>query len=175
MKVLFISGSLRKDSYNTRLLQAFEAALPEGVQSDWGSLEHPLYNEDLEKTDFPASVTALKEQIAAADSLIIATPEYNRGVPGVLKNTLDWVSRPYGNNSLTGKPVLIVSASPGSLGGALAHHQLIQSLVHMGAIVQPGIEFMVGQIGEKFDHSGALTDTTTQQHIAERLRAFLAT
>ncbi len=119
-RLLAISGSLRKGSINTSLAKAFITNAPEGTTIellDWA--ETPVFNQD-DEANFPAYVTALKEKITAADGVIIATPEYNRSVPGPLKNVLDWTSRPWGKSSWTGKPVYIVGATAGAVGTALA-------------------------------------------------------
>ena len=169
-KILLLSGSMRKESVNTKLLKAVEATTSAEVL--WGSLEHPLFNEDVEVVIFPESVEQLKNDCESADVIFISTPEYNRGVPGPLKNALDWISRPYGKNSLTGKKVVILSASPGSLGGVVAHHQLITSLVHMGAQVHSGFEFTLSNAYDKFDDEGNLVDDVTKDHITKLLTEY---
>lgn len=168
--ILFISGSLRAESLNTKLLQAFVAELPESVTATWGDLDLPLYNEELE-AHFPPKAEALREQVKAADAIVIATPEYNRAMTGALKNAIDWASRPHGDNAWSKARVLVVSASPGSIGGALALYQVKQSLLHVGAEVLAKPEFILSKAGEKFDESGALTDDTTREHITEALTA----
>ena len=171
--ILFISGSLRADSFNTKLLRAFEKALPEGVKSAWGDISSlPLFNEELE-ANFPQSAILLKEQIVSADAVIISTPEYNRGMSGALKNAIDWISRPYGNNSWKEKRVLVTSVSPGALGGALALYQVKQSLLHLGAEVLGNPEFIVGSAQEKFSEEGILTDQKTQTFIGVALDILL--
>mgnify|MGYP006296140059 CR=1 FL=1 len=168
--VLLISGSLRAGSYNTALLRAFAAALPEEATVAWadiGSL--PLYNTELE-ANFPPAATQLRQQILAADVVIISTPEYNRAMSGALKNAIDWASRPYGENAWVGKRVLVCSVSPGSISGALANYQVKQSLMHLGATVLPR-EFMVGSAGSKFDEAGVLTDEKTLGYVAAAVEA----
>lgn len=165
MKVLGIIGSLRKNSFNRSLMNAFVAQKPEGATmelADIGTLPH--YSEDLE-TDFPTSAQVLKSQIESADLIIIGTPEYNRSISGVLKNAIDWVSRPYGKNSFSGKKVLVVSASVGPVGGALAHYDLTKILLHLNATVFGQPEFFVGMAGTKFNAEGNLTDEKTKEYI----------
>ncbi len=170
-KILLLSGSMRKESVNTKLLNAV-ANLITNDEVIWGSLDHPLFNEDVEVSTFPESVKDLKSKCEMVDVIFIATPEYNRGVPGPLKNALDWISRPYGENSLSGKRVCILSASPGSLGGVVAHHQLVTSFVHMDAHVRSGFEFTLSNAYEKFDNEGKLTDTGTEEHIQKLLSEY---
>lgn len=171
--LLLISGSLRSQSLNTKLLNAFAACAAEDTEvafADIGNL--PLFNEDLEAT-FPPAATALREQIAAADAIVIATPEYNRAMSSALKNAIDWASRPYGENAWVGKRVLVCSVSPGSISGALANYQVKQSLAHLKADVLPD-EFMVGSASKKFDDAGTLTDDKTRGIIAAALEQLTA-
>jgi len=163
-KILLISGSLREKSTNTALLRAFETELQEKATVTWGNIELPLFNEELEE-QFPTAAETLKQQILAADAVIIATPEYNRGMSGVLKNAIDWTSRPYGQSAWTGKKVLVVAASPGGIAGALAVYQVKQSLLHLDAQVFGQPEFMVGGAPQKFDEAGTLTDSVTKDQI----------
>lgn len=171
--VLLISGSLRAESVNTKLLQAFATAMPDTVTTDWADLNLPLFNEELE-ADFPEKAEALRQQILAADHIIIATPEYNRAMSGVLKNAIDWASRPYGENAWQGKSVLVASASPGSISGALAAYQVKQSLLHLDAQVWGQPEFMVGSAFDKFDEAGKLTDESTQTFVNETVGKLLS-
>lgn len=169
-QLLLISGSLRDDSVNTKLLKAFADSVAESVTVQWADIDLPLFNEDVEAVGLPDGVVTLKEKIAAADVIIIATPEYNRTMSGALKNALDWGSRPYGENSWTGKTVLVVSASPGGIGGALAQYEVKKSLHHMGALV-PAREFMLSSAFDKFDEYGVLTDETTRKYVYQALEA----
>jgi chromate reductase len=161
--ILLISGSLRNQSINTALLKSFAEQAPDGVVTAWADINLPLFNEELE-VDFPTNATALREQILAADIIIIATPEYNRGMSGALKNAIDWASRPYGQNAWQGKRVLVAAASPGGIAGALAVYQVKQSLLHLNADVIGQPEFMVGGALEKFT-DGVLTDAKTKEFI----------
>lgn len=168
MQLLLISGSLRADSLNTKLLSAFAAGASDDTEVSFAEIgDLPLFNEDLE-ANFPPAATALRQQIAAADAIIISTPEYNRAMSGALKNAIDWASRPYGENAWAGKSVLVCSVSPGSISGALANYQVKQSLMHLGAQVLPD-EFMVGNAGGTFDEQGTLTDEKTLGFIARAL------
>src|SRR5208283_1476601 len=131
MRVLGFAGSLRKGSYNKGLLRAALEMVPEGMDLETFDLEGiPPFNEDLEK-DPPPRVKEFKAAIRRADAILIATPEYNYSMPGVLKNAIDWASRPHGDNSFENKPVAIMSASTGILGGARAQYHLRQSLVFL--------------------------------------------
>jgi len=163
-KILLISGSLREKSYNTALLQAFAGELIDKAEVVWADIHLPLFNEDLETT-YPADAQAFKQQILDADAIIISTPEYNRGMSGVLKNAIDWASRPYGKNAFVGKKVLVTSASTGGISGALALYQVKQSLLHLDANVVGQPEFMVGNAPSKFDEAGTLTDADIQKNI----------
>src|SRR2546423_4403575 len=135
MRLLAISGSLRRDSHNTKLLRAAEELLGPGVEFDlYGELELvPPYNEDRDGDEAPPGAARLRARIAAADALLIATPEYNASVPGQLKNAVDWASRPVRAGALRGKPVVVVGASTGFYGGVLAQAELRQGLATAGA------------------------------------------
>lgn len=173
-KLLAISGSLRKDSYNTMLAHAFKDLAPEGVEVTLGDISNlPLFNQDLE-AEFPKEATALKEQILAADGVMVITPEYNRGVPGVLKNAIDWTSRPYGNGAWKGKPVFVAGASMGHVGTALAQAEVRQSMLFMGAHVMGQPEFYLGSAQNTFDAEGTLTDESTKEHVTGALAALTA-
>jgi chromate reductase len=136
MRVLGISGSLRRDSHNTELLRAAATLLPSGVEFELydGLRDIPPYDEDEDKAHV-AAVTDLKERIAAADAVLIATPEYNHSVPGVLKNAMDWVSRPLADTPLKGKPVAVIGASTGMFGAVWAQAELRKVLGAIGAKV----------------------------------------
>lgn len=174
MNLLAISGSLRKDSFNTALLRAVAARAKEGVEvtlADLASL--PLYNQDLEAA-YPAQAQALKDKIRAADAVIIATPEFNRSIPGVLKNAIDWTSRPYGDNAWKGKPVYVMGASSGPIGTAPAQYDLKKIMLYLDAYVLGQPEFYLGNVVGKFDGAGVLTDESTIEHIDKALAAFTA-
>lgn len=165
-KVLGLIGSLRKNSYNRGLMNAFIKQTPEGASLsilEIGQL--PFYNTDVEEAGLPESVAAFKAAIEAADAIIIATPEYNRGVPGVLKNATDWASRPYGQNSFKGKTVLVVGASGGPIGTAVSQYELKKTLLYLDTKVIGQPEFYLGNAGEKFSPEGELTDEDTKKYI----------
>ncbi|MFT7557903.1 MAG: chromate reductase [Planctomycetota bacterium] len=173
-KIVGIVGSLREKSYNQGLMEAFKDALPEGVEMEIvtiGTL--PLFNEDLE-SEFPLVAQNLKDVVEGADALIIATPEYNRSFPGVLKNAIDWLSRPYGKNSFAGKPTLVVGVSVGANGTAMAQYHLKQLLLYLSAHVLGQPEFFVGNAGSKFDESGKLTDEKTKAYITPALEKLMS-
>ncbi|MGH3049668.1 MAG: NADPH-dependent FMN reductase, partial [Gaiellaceae bacterium] len=137
MKILAVSGSLRADSYNTSLLQAAADAAPEGVELElWEGIgDLPPYDQDLDDRDVPVSVRRLREAWSAADAILFATPEYNGSVPGVLKNAIDWASRPKFEAALTGKTVAVVGASTGQFGALWAQTDLKKILGAAGARV----------------------------------------
>jgi chromate reductase len=168
--VFGFAGSLRKDSYNKALLRAAAELVPESARLEVFDLEGiPPFNQDLEN-NMPENVRGFKAKIRAADALLIVTPEHNYSVPGVLKNAIDWASRPYDDNSFEGKPVAIMSASPGMLGGVRAQHHLRQVLVslNMHAINRP--EVIVASVDEKIDEKGNLTDEKTRKKIRQLLQ-----
>lgn len=171
--ILLISGSLRGKSTNTALLRAFEKEIAERANVDWADIQLPLFNEELE-ADFPASAEALRALIIKSDAIIISTPEYNRAMSGALKNAIDWASRPSGKNTWAGKKILVTSASPGSIAGAVANYQVKQSLLHVDAHVLGRPEFMVGGTADKFDETGELTDEPTKAHVAAAVAILLA-
>jgi len=173
MKVLGIVGSLRKGSYNHFALKAAQELLPEGVVLELIELHGiPLFNQDLE-TKMPAAVVELKRQILAADAILFATPEYNYSVSGVLKNAIDWASRPSGESAWTGKPAALMGASPGNLGTARAQYHLRQILVAFGMPVVSQPEVMIGNAAQRFDPDGNLTDAPTREHIQKLLAALV--
>jgi chromate reductase, NAD(P)H dehydrogenase (quinone) len=171
MRVLAVSGSLRADSYNTSLLRAAIEAAPEGVEIElWHGIgDLPIYDQDLEH-DPPESVHRLREDWAAADAILFATPEFNGSVPGGLKNAIDWASRPRLEAALTNQNVAVIGASPGQFGAMWAQADLRKMLGVAGARVI-GDELPVTHAHEKFDHQGRLLDG----ELFERLRLLLET
>src|ERR1700724_1154534 len=159
MRILAISGSLRRGSHNTMLLRAAGRLLaPEHELVFWGGLRDvPAYDEDVDAKEAPASVTALREAIADADAVLISTPEYNSSIPGALKNALDWASRPIATNSFRGKPVAVIGSSVGVFWAVWAQAELRKVLGSMGARVAE-VELAVGRVNEKLDASGRLVD-----------------
>jgi chromate reductase len=175
MRILGISGSLRERSYNRALLRAARELLPEGVELVGHELgELPFYDGDVETAGDPDSVVALKEAIRDADAVLIATPEYNRGVPGVLKNAIDWASRPPLGSPLTGKPVAIMGASTGRGGTARAQEQLRSALEFSRANVLEQPEVLVPEAFMRFDQQGELVDSGAQAELAELLDTLVA-
>lgn len=171
LAVVAFAGSLRRASYNRALLRAAQEVAPAGMAiSIFDISEVPLYNGDVEAAGEPEPVARLKQAIRAADGLLIATPEYNHGVPGVTKNAVDWVSRPYAKSPLDGKPVAILGASPAATGTARGQSQLRQCLGV--AYCMPHPEILVHQAHEKFDAEGRLTDEKTREYLGRFLVAF---
>jgi chromate reductase len=157
MKILAISGSLRADSYNTSLLHTVAEAAPAGIEVElWEGIgDLPIYDQDLESGEAPTSVRRLREDWAAADAILFATPEYNGSVPGGLKNAIDWASRPRVEAALTNKPVAVVGASTGRFGALWAQVDLKKILGAAGARVV-GTEIPVSRAAERFDAEGRL-------------------
>ena len=174
MKILGISGSLRKGSFNTHLLRAAQQMAPDGVTIDRFDLRPlPPYDDDVRAAGYPPPVAALRAAIAAADALLIATPEYNYSVPGVLKNAIDWASRPP-DMPLAGKPLGIMGAS-GGLGGTMrAQYHLRQICVFVDVYPLNKPEVMVREAAKKFDAEGRLTDEDTRQHVQKLVEALVA-
>jgi chromate reductase, NAD(P)H dehydrogenase (quinone) len=171
LKILGFAGSLRAGSYNKALLRAAIELLPEGATLEiFDLLGIPAYNQDLE-SDMPTKIKEFKSKIREeSDAILIATPEYNYSVPGVLKNAIDWASRPYGDNSFDGKPVAIMSASIGMLGGARAQYHLRQMFVFLNMYPVNAPEVIVTFAQEKFDANGKLVDENTRKFLAQLLQ-----
>lgn len=171
LTVLGLAGSLRHGSYNRMALRAAGEVLPQGMRLETFDIAPiPLYNEDVREAGFPPPVLAFREKIAAADALLIVTPEYNYSIPGVLKNAIDWASRPP-DQPFEGKPVAIMGASPSMLGTARAQYHLRQSCVYLDMYPLNRPEVMIAQCQNKFDAQGRLTDDTTRQFIARMMEA----
>lgn len=167
MKIIAISGSLRKGSYNTMLVKALAELAPDGMQIEIAEIRDlPIYNQD-DEAAFPASAQALKDKIEKADGIIIATPEYNRSVPGVLKNAIDWASRPWGKNSFAGKPVLIAGVSVGKIGTAVAQSHLRQIMLYLDANVVGQPELYL--TNESFSADGTVSDESTKKLLSGAL------
>ena len=173
IRLLGISGSLRKKSLNTAALRAAQSMAPDGVKLEIFNLSGiPLYNEDLKEQGMPEPVERLRKGIAAADGLLLVTPEYNYSVSGVLKNAIDWASRPP-DQPFEGKPIAIMGASPGMLGSARAQYHLRQMFVYLNGILLNRPEVMIGAAHTKFDDEGKLKDEPTRE-ILRKLVAALA-
>jgi chromate reductase len=169
MKVLGISGSLRRGSLNTAALEAARELAPDGMTVEIARIgDLPLYDDDLRKDGYPEPVERLRAQIAAADAVIFATPEYNYSISGVLKNAIDWASRPP-SQPFDGKPVAIMGVTGGLIGTARAQYHLRQILVYLNAHPINKPEVMIGQSAQRFDEAGRLTDEKTRAHVAAML------
>ena len=175
MRILGISGSLRRDSHNTALLRAAAELLPPGDELVlWDGLKAvPPFDEDDEVEPAPPAVAALRRAVADADAVLFATPEYNSSVPGALKNALDWASRPFATSSFRNKPVAVIGSSIGAFGGVWSQAELRKVLGAMGARVAEA-ELAIGHANEKFDDEGRLVDEDVREQLADAL-ALLAT
>jgi chromate reductase len=172
LKILGISGSLRKASFNTAALRACGEILPAGVSMRIASLaDIPMYNQDVFDAGMPESVKRLRAEIAEADGLLIASPEYNFSVPAPLKNAIDWASRAP-NQVFQDKPIALVSAAVGPLGGARVQYDLRRILVQLWGHVLPRPEVFIGMAAGKFDPQGKLTDETTRKFLSDLLTGF---
>jgi chromate reductase, NAD(P)H dehydrogenase (quinone) len=171
-KVGVFVGSLRKDSFTRKVANAVAAVAPSRLQFEFidiGQVAH--YNQDLEATP-PAEWTALRRKVSAVDALLFATPEYNRSVPGVLKNAIDVASRPYGKSAWHGKPGAVISVSPGALSAFGANHHLRQSLVFLNVPTMQQPEAYIGGADKLFDASGNLTNESTREFLRKFAGAF---
>ena len=174
IKVLGFAGSLRKDSLNKALLRAAAEVCPDNVILETFDIEGiPLYNQDTEGSPVP-KVVEFKNKIRGADAILIATPEYNYSMPGVLKNAIDQASRPYGDNALAGKPVAVMGASIGTLGTARAQYRLRQSFVFLDMHPLNHPEVMVPSAHERVDENGRLTDEKARALIRQLLDSLAA-
>ena len=175
LRIVGFAGSLRAASLNRALLLAARDLSPREMSLHIEELgEVPLFNADLSGASTPKSVVRLRNAVQAADGLLLATPEYNHGVPGVLKNAIDWLSQPLHASPLEGKPTAIIGASTGFSGSARGQMQLRQSLVLTNTPVMLQPEVLVGRAHEKFDVAGRLTDEGTRQFIANFLIRFVS-
>jgi chromate reductase len=173
IKILGIAGSLREKSFNRGLLRAAVELAPEGAEIEIFELGGiPGFNQDEEQNP-PEKVAELKRKIREADAILFVTPEYNYSIPGVLKNAIDWASRPYGDSAWNGKPAAIMGASIGGIATARAQYHLRQMMVflNMFPINQP--EVMVANCMEKFDEQGNLTDEETKGYVRKQLQALV--
>ncbi len=175
LRILAILGSLRRESYNASVLRQLPALAPAAMTIESvGLAEIPPYDDDVrQQQGYPAAVKELRTAIAAADGVLFVTPEYNYSVPGVLKNAIDWASRPP-EQPFDGKPVAIITASPGLLGGSRAQYHLRQSLVFLNAFPLNKPEVMITQVAGKLNEQGELTDQSTRDLLTTQLTAFAA-
>jgi chromate reductase, NAD(P)H dehydrogenase (quinone) len=175
VRILGFAGSLRQGSYNRVLLRAASELAPEDMLIEiFDLLQIPLYNADVEARGDPEPVAAFKQAIRQADAVLMVTPEYNHGVPGVMKNAVDWASRPPRSAVLSAKPVAIIGATPGVTGTARGQSQLRQAFEFTNSYAMPQPELLVSRANEKFDTEGKLTDETTREHLRKFLEAFRA-
>ena len=174
INILGFAGSLRKDSYNRAVLRAAAQVLPKDASLEIFDLEGiPPFNQDLEQS-MPAKVKEFKAKIRVADAILFVTPEHNYSIPGILKNAIDWASRPYGDNAFDGKPAAIMSASIGMLGGARAQYHLRQILVFLNMYPLNRPEIFVPFANQKVDAQGNLNDEKTIEFIKGQLEALVA-
>ena len=175
LRILGFAGSLRRGSYNRALLAAAVELAPAGMLIETFDLRDiPLYDGDVEAEGDPPGVARFKAAIAAADGLLMVTPEYNHGVPGVMKNAVDWASRPPRSAPLAGKPVALLGASPGITGSARGQSQLRQAFEFTDSYCMPQPEYLLFRAHEKIDAGGRLTDEPSRAHLAKFLAAFAA-
>lgn len=173
IKILGIAGSIREGSYNRFALRAAGELLPDGAELEIFDIKDiPLFNED-DVAEMPPIVAEMKRKVREADALLFATPEYNYSVPGVLKNVVDWGSRPYGDNSWDGKPTAIMGASTGILGTARAQYHLRQVFVALNLHVLNRPEVMISKAAERFDEEGNLVDEQTKEFVKSLMTALV--
>ncbi len=170
--IAVLVGSLRKESYTRRAAEALTRLAPQHLRFRHIDIVVSLYNQDLDTDDPPADWTRLRDAIRPADAVLFATPEYNRSVPGVLKNAIDVASRPYGKGAINGKPAAIISVSPGAIGGFGANHYLRQSAVFLDMPMLQQPEMYIARAGELFDEQGAFKNESTQRLFEKFAAAF---
>jgi chromate reductase len=174
IRVLGLSGSMRQNSYNTALLRAAQELSPRNMTVELYDLSAiPMYNEDLRVSGYPPIVSQLREDIRTADAILIASPEYNRSVPALLKNAIDWASR-RPDQPFKHKPIAIMGVSNGALGAAFANYHLRQIFVYLDAQLINGPEVMIGNANQKFDETGRLVDESTRAFVASHLEKLAA-
>ena len=174
-KVAVVVGSLRKGSYNRMVAHALMELAPESLALEVVEIgQLPLYDQDADSGTPPSAWSAFRQQVKAADAVLFVTPEYNRSVPGVLKNAIDVGSRPYGQSAWDGKPGAVVSVSPGALGAFGANHHLRQSLVFLNVPVLQQPEAYIGGAADLFDASGKLKNDSTRDFLKKLMQSFAA-
>jgi len=174
MTILGIAGSLRKASFNRAALRAAQQLAPDGVSLEIFDLEGiPAFNQD-EEAHLPERVALFKQRIRAADAILIVTPKYNYSFPGVLKNAIDWASRPYGDSAWEGKPVALMGASVGAQGTSRAQYHRRQVFVFLNMYPLNRPEVMITNASQRFDEKGNLKDEETKAHIQKLLAALVA-
>jgi chromate reductase, NAD(P)H dehydrogenase (quinone) len=173
IRILGIAGSLRRQSYNRAALRAATQLVPDGATIDVFELDGiPGFNQDEEQNP-PAKVVELKRRVREANAILIVTPEYNYSVPGVLKNAIDWASRPYGDSAWNGKAVAIMGASVGTIGTARAQYHLRQMFVFLNMFPVNQPEVMIANAAERFDGEGNLTHESTKDFIRQLLQSLV--
>lgn len=177
LKIIALSGALRRASYNTALLRAAAGMAPEGVAIELRTLHGiPLYDGDVEAEGIPEAVTRLREEIRAADALLVSTPEYNNAIPGVLKNGLDWLSRPSGEGArlFGGKPTGLIGATPGGFGTVQSQDALLSVFRTFGSDFWMAGRLMVSRAGTVFDADGHLVDDKVREQLQHFVQGFVA-
>jgi chromate reductase, NAD(P)H dehydrogenase (quinone) len=169
VRLVGLPGSLRKSSFSRATLVGLRNHLPDKVSLDILDPQLPLYNEDQDRPDGPDEIRRFRQAIDDSDGLVIATPEYNHGIPGVLKNALDWASRPYGKSCLVNKPALVISISPAFTGGARVHGQVNETLLSIPAQVVGGPQVVIGGIESKIS-DGVLVDQASLSFVLAAVR-----
>ncbi|MCB8820649.1 NADPH-dependent FMN reductase [Microvirga rosea] len=173
-RVAVFVGSLRKESFSRKIAQALAELAPEGMTLDFVEIgQLPLYNQDDEPNP-PESYRVFRQTVASADAVLFVTPEYNRSVPGALKNAIDVGSRPYGKSAWDGKPGAVVSVSPGAIGAFGANHHLRQSLVFLNVPTMQQPEAYIGNVTQLLDEGGKLTNEGTRTFLAKFMQSFAA-
>ena len=173
VRILGIAGSLRRESYNRAALRAATELVPEGATIDLFELDGiPGFNQDEEQNP-PAKIVELKKRVREADAILFVTPEYNYSVPGVLKNAIDWASRPHGDSAWNGKPAAMMGASIGAMGTARAQYHLRQMMVFLNMFPVNQPEVMIANAQDRFDTQGNLTDDPTKDFIRQLLQSLV--
>jgi chromate reductase len=173
LRLLGIVGSLRRNAHSRAILLGMRSVLDARFNLSLVGIDLPLYNQDLDDNTPPSTVDDFRKQIAASDALIISTPEYNHGMPGVLKSALDWASRPHGHSVLKSKRFIVVSSSPAFTGGARAQVQVSETMLAAEALPVPGPQIVIGAVGGKVS-DGVLIDGTSLGFIATAIESLLA-
>ncbi len=171
-KVAVLIGSLRKEAFTLRLAQALKALQPATLELELVSIDMPLYNSDLETDNPPAAWAEYRRKIAASDAILFVSPEYNRGMPGAVKNAIDVGSRPYGKAAINGKPCAVASSSPGAIGGFGANHQIRQSVVFLDMPMMQQPELYVGGVDKAIEAGGKVANDATKQLLEKFLAKF---
>ena len=173
LRLLGIVGSLRRNAHSRAVLLGVRSVLDARVSLSLVGVDLPLYNQDLDDDKPPRAVHDFRKQIAESDALVVSTPEYNHGMPGALKNALDWASRPHGNSVLKGKPFIVVSSSPAFTGGVRAQAQVNETMLAVQALPVPGPQIVIGAIDGKVSN-GLLVDGTSLGFITATIENLLA-